>query len=256
MAPAAVFAMPFFNLYYAVGLFDTIWAVALAHCLFNVPLAVWILEGFIGGVPREIDETAAIDGYSFPRFFIRIFLPLIANGVGVTAFFCFMFSWVEQLLATTLTVLQCAAVRRGDDAQLFGVRHGLVAAGGGRRADDGSRRGRHLVRAQPHRQGLRPRPGLEGGPRCWPGWPGPGRRRCSSAFVALALVVLTLLAIYRPETPRVGILGFPTTRGDRFFVTMIGSAFIFIFWMRFGGGPLWYPLGDRCCSAIAMFRFA
>ncbi len=103
MAPAAVFAMPFFQLYYALGLFDTIWAVALAHCLFNVPLAVWILEGFIGGVPREIDETAEIDGYSFPRFFIFIFLPLIANGVGVTAFFCFMFSWIEQLLATTLT---------------------------------------------------------------------------------------------------------------------------------------------------------
>jgi glycerol transport system permease protein len=103
MAPTAVFALPFFNLYYAVGLFDTVWAVALAHCLFNVPLAVWILEGFISGVPREIDETAAIDGYSFFHFFVRIFLPLIANGVGVTAFFCFMFSWVEQLLATTLT---------------------------------------------------------------------------------------------------------------------------------------------------------
>src|SRR5580658_1815368 len=103
MAPTAVYAMPFFNLYYALGLFDTVWAVALAHCLFNVPVAVWILEGFVSGVPREIDETAAIDGYSFPRFFIRIFLPLIANGVGVTAFFCFMFSWVEQLLATTLT---------------------------------------------------------------------------------------------------------------------------------------------------------
>ena len=67
MAPTAVFAMPFFNLYYAVGLFDTVWAVALAHCLFNIPLAVWILEGFVGGIPREIDETAAIDGYSFPR---------------------------------------------------------------------------------------------------------------------------------------------------------------------------------------------
>jgi hypothetical protein len=38
----------------------------LAHCLFNVPVAVWILEGFVAGVPREIDEMAAIDGYSFP----------------------------------------------------------------------------------------------------------------------------------------------------------------------------------------------
>lgn len=103
MAPTAVYALPFFNLYYAVGLFDTVWAVALAHCLFNVPLAVWILEGFVGGVPREIDETAAIDGYAFPHFFVKIFMPLIANGIGVTAFFCFMFSWIEQLLATTLT---------------------------------------------------------------------------------------------------------------------------------------------------------
>ena len=66
MAPPAVFALPFFNLYSAIGLFDTPWAVALAHCLFNVPLAVWILEGFMSGVPREIDETAYIDGYSLP----------------------------------------------------------------------------------------------------------------------------------------------------------------------------------------------
>src|SRR5260370_24811920 len=103
MAPAAVYALPFFNLYSAIGLFDTPWAVALAHCIFNVPLAVWILEGFMSGVPREIDETASIDGCSFPRFFIRIFLPMIASGVRGAAFFCFMFSWVELLFALTLT---------------------------------------------------------------------------------------------------------------------------------------------------------
>jgi glycerol transport system permease protein len=66
MAPAAVFALPFFQLYSAVGLFDTHIAVALAHCLFNVPLAVWILEGFMSGVPRELDELAFVDGHSFP----------------------------------------------------------------------------------------------------------------------------------------------------------------------------------------------
>lgn len=103
MAPPAVFALPFFQLYSAFGLIDTHIAVALAHCLFNVPLAVWILEGFMSGVPKEIDETAYIDGYSFPRFFVRIFMPLIASGIGVSAFFCFMFSWVELLLARTLT---------------------------------------------------------------------------------------------------------------------------------------------------------
>jgi glycerol transport system permease protein len=104
MAPASVFALPFFQLYSAFGLIDTHIAVALAHCLFNVPLAIWILEGFMSGVPKEIDETAYIDGYSFPKFFLKIFIPMIASGIGVAAFFCFMFSWVELLIARTLTV--------------------------------------------------------------------------------------------------------------------------------------------------------
>jgi len=102
MAPPAVFVLPFVELYSAMSLFDTTLAVALAHCLFNIPLAVWILEGFMSGVPREVDETAYIDGYSFPHFFVKIFMPLIAAGIGVTAFFCFMFSWVEMLLAKNL----------------------------------------------------------------------------------------------------------------------------------------------------------
>src|SRR6201992_2596882 len=103
MTPPAVFLLPFFQLYTTLGLMDTHIAVALAHLVFNVPLAVWILEGFMSGVPREIDETAYIDGYSFPKFFVKIFMPLIASGIGVAAFFCFMFSWVELLLARTLT---------------------------------------------------------------------------------------------------------------------------------------------------------
>ena len=114
------------------SLFDTYWAVAFAHCLFNVPLAVWILEGFISGVPREIDETAALDGYSFPHFFVKIFLPLIASGIGVTAFFCFMFSWVELLLARTLTTTSAkpivATMTRTVSAT--GVDFGLLAAAG------------------------------------------------------------------------------------------------------------------------------
>lgn len=110
MAPPAVFALPFFQLYSSVGLFDTHIAVALAHTLFNVPLAVWILEGFMRGVPKEIDETAYIDGYSFFAFFRKIFMPLIAPGIGVAAFFCFMFSWVELLLSRTLTSVDAKSI--------------------------------------------------------------------------------------------------------------------------------------------------
>jgi glycerol transport system permease protein len=132
MAPPAVFALPFFNLYSAIGLFDTPWAVALAHCLFNVPLAVWILEGFMAGVPREIDETAALDGYAFPKFFVKIFLPMIASGVGVAAFFCFMFSWVELLLARTLTAVNAKpiAATMTRTVSAAGMDWGLLAAAG------------------------------------------------------------------------------------------------------------------------------
>jgi glycerol transport system permease protein len=132
MAPPAVFLLPFFQLYSSVGLFDTHIGVALAHCLFNVPLAVWILEGFMSGVPREIDETAYIDGYSFPKFFVKIFLPLIRSGIGVTAFFCFMFSWVELLLARTLTSVDAkpiaAVMTRTVSAS--GIDWGVLAAAG------------------------------------------------------------------------------------------------------------------------------
>lgn len=132
MAPAAVFALPFFQLYSAVGLFDTHLAVALAHCLFNIPLAVWILEGFMKGIPKELDETAYVDGYSFPRFFVTVFIPSIKAGVGVAAFFCFMFSWVELLLAKTLTAVAAKpiAATMTKTASSAGYELGLLAAAG------------------------------------------------------------------------------------------------------------------------------
>ncbi len=132
MAPPAVFALPFFQLYSSVGLFDTHIAVALAHCLFNVPLAVWIMEGFMSGVPKEIDETAYIDGYSFPKFFVKIFMPLVASGVGVAAFFCFMFSWVELLLARTLTSVNAKpiAATMTRTVGAAGIDWGVLAAAG------------------------------------------------------------------------------------------------------------------------------
>lgn len=132
MTPPAVFLLPFFQLYSTIGLSDTHIAVALAHMLFNVPLAVWILEGFMSGVPREIDETAYIDGFSFPGFFLRIFLPLIKSGVGVTAFFCFMFSWVELLLARTLTSVNAKPISAimTRTASAAGMDWGILAAAG------------------------------------------------------------------------------------------------------------------------------
>lgn len=76
------------------------------------------------------------------------------------------------------------------------------------------------------------------------------------AAILLMLVVMTVLAIVKPETPRIGILRFPTTRGDRLFVSLICAAFIFIAWLRFGGESYWYPAAASLLVAALMFRFA
>ncbi len=131
MTPPAVLLVPFVQVFSSLNLIDTYLAVALAHCMFNVPIAIWILEGFISSVPRELDETARIDGYSRPRFFVRILLPQIAPGIGVTAFFCFMFSWVELLLANGLTTINTkpiGAVMGRAGGVLGGAHIGLMSA--------------------------------------------------------------------------------------------------------------------------------
>lgn len=55
-------------------------------------------------VPREIDETAFIDGYSLPGYLLKILMPMIKPGIGIAAFFCFMFSGAEVVFARILTV--------------------------------------------------------------------------------------------------------------------------------------------------------
>ena len=127
MTPPATVAIPLFQLYSTLGIVDTHFAVALAHCIFTVPIAVWILEGFISAIPRELDEIAQLDGYSFHQYFIKILIPAIAPGIGVTAFFCFIFSWVEILLANWLTTVD--AVPFGSIILRAGTALGLNSLG-------------------------------------------------------------------------------------------------------------------------------
>jgi predicted small integral membrane protein len=77
------------------------------------------------------------------------------------------------------------------------------------------------------------------------------------ALLLAALLVMTGLALWRPETERVGVLGLPTTRGDRLFLTLLGAAFVHLAWLaQAGEAPLW---GAGILSLIlgaALFRWA
>lgn len=103
ITPPVVLSLPVFLLFAQVGLLNNPLGIALVHCLFNIPVTIWILQSFITAVPRAFDESAFLDGHSKPSFFIRHLIPAIAPGIGVAAFFCFIFSWVEVVFARILT---------------------------------------------------------------------------------------------------------------------------------------------------------
>lgn len=129
ITPPVVLSLPIFILFAKFNLVNSPVGIALVHCLFNIPIAIWILESFMSAVPKELDETAFIDGYSLPRFFVRQMMPAIAPGIGVAAFFSFMFSWVEVVFARILTVTAGKPIAMAINS-LFGFRTdiGLVMA--------------------------------------------------------------------------------------------------------------------------------
>ena len=74
-------------------------------------------------------------------------------------------------------------------------------------------------------------------------------------IIATTLVIFTILAIKFPETPRQGVLGMETTRGDRLFITLLGSAFINLAWLGVIGANQPYALLVCLAYAVAVFRW-
>lgn len=75
-------------------------------------------------------------------------------------------------------------------------------------------------------------------------------------FIALCLAAMTVWELAVPGgRPRTGVLGLDTTRGDRLFISLLGSAYIFLGWLAFFGPPLWWPLGIAVLFALFVFVF-
>ncbi|ALV27329.1 DUF2160 domain-containing protein [Pannonibacter sp. Q-1] len=87
----------------------------------------------------------------------------------------------------------------------------------------------------------------------WMAWTAP--TAIFFATIAALLVIFTVLAIRFPETPRTGVLRIETTRGDRLFITLLGSAFITLGWLAAFGAPLWGALIACLVYALAVFRW-
>lgn len=103
MIPAMTFLIPFYVAYRALGLLDTLVGLIIIYMIFNLALIIGSMSAFFSRVPREIEESAYIDGASTNQTFTKVVLPLVMPGLIATIILCFVFSWNQFLWPLVLT---------------------------------------------------------------------------------------------------------------------------------------------------------
>lgn len=133
MIPVIAFAIPMFAVFAQIGLLDSVWALILGHTASKLPVAIWLLMGFIQDVPKEIEEAAQVDGAGTLRILATIVTPLILPGIGASAIITFIFTWNDLLLALTLTsskAAQTLPVGLTTFVSQYGIDWGAMSAAG------------------------------------------------------------------------------------------------------------------------------
>ena len=121
--PAVVIVLPFFLMFRSLGLLDTRLALVLVDIAVVMPFAVWMIKGFIDGIPLETEEAALVDGSTRLQVIRNIVLPMAAPGVVTAAIFSFIISWNEFLFALILTRRDALTLPVG--LQLFNAEEGV-----------------------------------------------------------------------------------------------------------------------------------
>jgi multiple sugar transport system permease protein len=103
MFPPVATALPLFLIFRDLKLLDSYRVLIVANTIFNLPFAIWLIKGFIEDLPREMEESALVDGATVFGAFYRITIPLITPGLVTAFLFSFVFTWNEFLFALLLT---------------------------------------------------------------------------------------------------------------------------------------------------------
>jgi ABC-type glycerol-3-phosphate transport system permease component len=101
MFPLVVLVIPLFVMMRKANLLGTYWSLIVTYLAFTVPLAIWVMRGFIMSIPEELEHAARIDGATRIGAMWRVVLPLAAPGLATTAVLSFLEGWKEFLLALT-----------------------------------------------------------------------------------------------------------------------------------------------------------
>jgi multiple sugar transport system permease protein len=103
MIPMIAVLLPLFIMFSALHLYDNLLALVLVHTAAKLPVTIWLMRGFFVDIPREIEESAKIDGCSTLQVLIRVAVPLAAPGIGASAIMAFIFTWNDLITAVILT---------------------------------------------------------------------------------------------------------------------------------------------------------
>ena len=101
VVPIQMALIPMFKLYDTFGLFDTVLGIILFHAAFGLPFAIFLLRNFFVGLPKDILESARIDGASEVRIFLRLILPLGLPAIASLGIFQFLWTWNDLIVALT-----------------------------------------------------------------------------------------------------------------------------------------------------------
>ncbi|WP_306367366.1 carbohydrate ABC transporter permease [Nocardiopsis sp. CC223A] len=101
MVPLEALVIPLFLQVRDLHLLNTVLGLGVVYIALSLPLAVWMMRGFVAAVPKEVEEAAYIDGASWPVMFWKVLFPLVAPGLVATAIFSFIIAWNEFVLALT-----------------------------------------------------------------------------------------------------------------------------------------------------------
>jgi multiple sugar transport system permease protein len=103
MIPPIAAIVPLFMLFEQFRLLGTFTGLIIAHTAFKLPVTIWLLRNFFLDVPRELDDSARVDGGSTMRVMLQIALPLIQPGLAATAVLAFLWTWNDLLVTLVLS---------------------------------------------------------------------------------------------------------------------------------------------------------
>jgi alpha-glucoside transport system permease protein len=101
VVPLQVALIPIFSLYNTTGLFDTVIGLVFFHVAFGLPFGIFLLRNFFIGIPKDILESARIDGASEFTIFFKLILPLGLPAIASLAIFQFLWTWNDLIVALT-----------------------------------------------------------------------------------------------------------------------------------------------------------